>query len=287
MRTRATLTALLVLLASIAFVATGAQDRLAGELGFSSQADGTSHHVIELDVIAFACEHTDDGVCLGYDGQVPGPTLVMNEGDTAEVTITNRVDETLPLLDVPDEVKANLSDVGVSLHTHGVSVPADEDGIEALPGTELEDSFVTPGESLTHHWTADWRGAWHYHDHVLGVEGHDGQERGLYGTLVVLEPGETTDNVLDLHLLDNGANNGRGMNATVEAGERFDLVVVGLGNWFYDVELEHPDGTVDTLEVGPGVSKVFKVDSAKTGTYTWTATDQFTFEQSTGEVVVP
>lgn len=240
----------------------------------------------EFNVTAFSCMSYEDGVCLGYDGQVPGPTIVVGTDDVVEITVHNKIAETLPP-DAPASAQG-LTEANVSLHTHGVHVSADQDGIKAEPGTQLIDSSIAPGDSFTYRFKTPYKGAWHFHDHALGPEGHEGQHRGLYGTMLVLGPGATTDAVLDLHLMDNGVNSGQGLDTTIDADRRFDLAVIGLGNWWYEVSLNGPDGDlIDTDEIGPGNSRAFTVMAPAPGTYTWEVVPPaFVAEPSIGQVVV-
>lgn len=240
----------------------------------------------EFNVTAFSCTTYEDGICLGYDGQIPGPTIIAHEGDIVEIIVHNKIAQTLPA-DAPPSAQ-DLTEANVSLHTHGVHVSADQDGIKTKPGTELIDSSIAPGDSFTYRFKAPYRGAWHFHDHALGPEGHEGQHRGLYGSMLVLEPGASTDAVLDLHLMDNGVNSGQGLDTTIDADRRFDIAVVGLGNWWYEVTLTGPDGElVDTEEIGPGDSRGFTVRAPSPGTYTWEVVPPaFVAEPSTGQVVV-
>ncbi len=94
-------------------------------------------------------------------GSVPGPELVVTEGDLVEVTLTNR--------DVED---------GVTLHWHGYDVPSGDDGVAGV----TQDA-VAPGESFVYRFVADQVGTYWYHTHQDALEGI---VRGLYGALVVL-----------------------------------------------------------------------------------------------------
>lgn len=232
-------------------------------------------HTFEWDVTAFECDTYGDGICLGYDGQRPGPTIVVNDDDWVNITLTNRILETLP---EGHEATGPLADARISLHTHGVYVSADKDGISSIDGTHLVDSAIDPGETFTYSYQAPYAGAWHYHDHVMGVEGHEGSHRGLHGTLYVLEKGETTDHVFDLHLLHTGPNGGEGLNETVEAGDRFDIAATALGDFSWTVTLTDPDGeVVQAVEMGPGSARALIVRDAQPGTYTWTGTSTHPF----------
>ena len=91
-------------------------------------------------------------------GSVPGPQLVVTEGELVEVTLTNR--------DVED---------GVTLHWHGYDVPSGDDGVAGV----TQDA-VAPGESFVYRFVADQVGTYWYHTHQDALEGI---VRGLYGAL--------------------------------------------------------------------------------------------------------
>lgn len=227
------------------------------------------------------CALTDDGVCLAYNGQVPGPTLDVNLGDTLEITLVNRIAETLPP-GTPAELAAHLSAAAVSWHVHGTALATTSDGVAAHPGTELVSSVAEPGGSYTYHARAAFAGPWHYHDHVLGMDGDEGVARGLFGGLVVRTGGAVRpDLVVDLHMLNDGARGGFG-NASI--GDDIEILVVGLEDVIWTVEVKDPSGAVvQTVVVGPGMSESVLVEDAVAGKYTWRATGAGT---KRGEVVV-
>ena len=85
---------------------------------------------------------------------IPGPTLVMKEGDTAEVTLEHGI------ADLPQPV---------SIHVHGVHYKIDSDGtMKMMNGVADEAAF--PGKPYTYKWTAapGTAGTWMYHDHTFG-----------------------------------------------------------------------------------------------------------------------
>lgn len=221
------------------------------------------------DLVALACDEAPGGICLAYDGRIPGPTLDVNLGDTVVVHITNRLPETVPLFDPASP----LAGAAPSFHVHGTSIASDADGVAAHPGTQLVESVIPPGGTFTYTFRAAFQGAWHYHDHALGADGGEGIARGLFGSLVVRPGGEARpDRVLDLHLDDRGANQGRGLDARVAPGERFEILLAGLGDPLWQVRLFDPAGVlVDEAELGPGVSDRFRVASALPGAYRWEA----------------
>jgi FtsP/CotA-like multicopper oxidase with cupredoxin domain len=104
-----------------------------------------------------------DGYTL--NGTSPGPALEVHQGDLVQVALTN--------VDVPD---------GVTLHWHGVDVPNAEDGVAGV----TQDA-VRPGEQHVYRFLAEDAGTYWYHSHQVS---HAQVRGGLFGTLIVLPPGE-------------------------------------------------------------------------------------------------
>ena len=231
---------------------------------------------VTLEVTATSCPyaHAGEYLCLAYGGQVPGPTLDANLGDTLVVTLVNRIADTVWSTNASLATKARLANASVSWHVHGTALANDMDGVDAQPGTDLVASVAGPGASFTYRARAAFAGAWHYHDHVLGFDGSEGVARGLYGGLVVRNGAEVRPDVtLDLHMLDTGANGGRGLVSTAAAGSDIEILVVGLENVIWQVELRDGAGAaLWTYEVGPGMSARYLIEDAQPGAYTWRAT---------------
>jgi len=101
-----------------------------------------------------------------FNGQIPGPQLVVNEGDLVEVRLVNK----------------NIEQ-GVTLHWHGVDVPNAEDGVAGM----TQDA-VPPGASHTYRFVVNETGTHWYHSHqVSSVQ----VKKGLFGPLIILPKGET------------------------------------------------------------------------------------------------
>lgn len=104
---------------------------------------------------------------------IPGPTIVLEEGDEAEIELMHVFD--------PDNPKQE----HVSLHVHGVHYDIDSDG--TLKYINLyKDESATPVMSYTYRWVAalGTAGTWPYHDH--NMNSHNGAEdKGLFGALIV------------------------------------------------------------------------------------------------------
>lgn len=243
----------------------------AGYPALSADPGPPATRYFDWDVTATACPY-GDGTCLAYGGQVPGPMLDVNVGDTLVINLTNRIAQTLPA-----GADVELATTRVSWHVHGMSVTVENDGVGL--------SSAPPGGTFQYTARAAFAGTWHYHDHVIGLDGDEGARRGLYGGLVVRNGAEPrAARVFDLHLLDTGVNGGRGLAGTARVGDDFELVVVGLENLPWNVTLKDPSGaTVGALDVWPGLSSRLRVDDAVAGTYVWRAVG---LGVKTGTVVV-
>lgn len=239
-----------------------------------------------VDVTGYTCAY-GDGACLSYGGTTPGPTYAFEVGDSVTILLRNRIAETLEPLAIDADLKARLSASSVSLHVHGMNIDASMDGIMAHPGTNFIDSSAPPGGNFTYSFQPLHAGAWHYHDHVIGPDGAEGQIRGLFGTILVLPVGGSSGTVLDYHIMDAGVNAGRGLSYTGAVGEHIRVLVAGLGNYVWTVKLLAPSGaTLSTLSIGPGVSDQFDIPSATAGTYKIKATSVYTAATYTSNLVI-
>jgi FtsP/CotA-like multicopper oxidase with cupredoxin domain len=121
---------------------------------------------------------------FAYNGQVPGPTIEAEVGDTLVVELNNELRQP------------------TTIHWHGLRVPADMDGTESVQRA------VEPGETFEYRFALPDAGTFWYHSHVNETEQI---ERGLYGALVVRgqdEPIVDREQVLhidDLKLDEHGA----------------------------------------------------------------------------------
>jgi len=101
---------------------------------------------------------------------IPGPTIVLTEGDTVRLTIRNGI---------------NVTDQQVSVHVHGVHYTILSDGsLKSI--NKILDEGAYPSDFYTYLWTIapGTAGTWPYHDH--NFENHNGSEdRGLFGAVIV------------------------------------------------------------------------------------------------------
>ncbi len=105
---------------------------------------------------------------LGYNGQWPGPTIHVNQGDKVRAIFTNNLKET------------------TGVHFHGVEF-ADffQDGVPFV--TQLP---IVPGDSYTYEFTATNAGSLMYHSHHNAT---DQVGRGLLGAFIVAPKTEPTN----------------------------------------------------------------------------------------------
>ncbi len=96
-------------------------------------------------------------MATAVNGQVPGPVLHWQEGDTVLVNVTNRLRE------------------ATSIHWHGITPPAEMDGV---PGVSF--AGIAPGATFTYRIPLKQSGTYWYHSHS-GLQ----EPTGLYGPLIV------------------------------------------------------------------------------------------------------
>jgi FtsP/CotA-like multicopper oxidase with cupredoxin domain len=118
-------------------------------------------------------------------GPVPGPVIVLVRGEPVEITLVNRMTEP------------------TAIHWHGIELDSYFDGVPGYgghPGNLAPP--VTPGQSFVAKFTPPRAGTFIYHTHWH----KDAQlAGGLYGPLIILEPGERYDPETD-HIVIIGLN---------------------------------------------------------------------------------
>jgi manganese oxidase len=185
-------------------------------------ADGTKVFRMTAEIFDWEVEPGRIVEGWGYNGQIPGPMIKVDVGDTVRVHIENQ----LPM--------------GTDVHWHGVRVPNDQDGV-----APLTQPLIEPGETYTYEFVAEEPSIGMYHPH------HHGQMKlpngmfgvfliGDLGTDIALPTGRTISNklipedidiVAEIPMVLNDAGtigltiNGKGWPAT-------EPIVVDEGDWF-------------------------------------------------------
>ncbi len=105
--------------------------------------------------------------------EIPGSVLVLTRGQPTDVVIVNRLSEP------------------TAIHWHGIELESYSDGVAGWSGAgdHLAPS-VMPGDSFTARLTLPRAGTFIYHTHLNDIEQ---LTSGLYGGIVVLEPGQRFD----------------------------------------------------------------------------------------------
>ncbi len=98
-----------------------------------------------------------------YNGQLPGPTIRVTEGDNLRIIVENKLPE------------------GTTIHWHGIPLPNPMDGV---PGVTQDP--IKSGEQFIYEFPAWPSGSYMYHSH----EGYQ-LDQGLYGALII-EPKKET-----------------------------------------------------------------------------------------------
>ena len=99
-----------------------------------------------------------EAVATTVNGQISGPTLIWQEGDTITLHVTNKLKKSS------------------SIHWHGIILPTQMDGV---PGISFDG--IAPNTTFTYTFTVRQHGTYWYHSHS-GFQ----EQTGLYGAIVIL-----------------------------------------------------------------------------------------------------
>ncbi|MEP7226178.1 MAG: multicopper oxidase domain-containing protein [Gemmatimonadales bacterium] len=109
--------------------------------------------------------------------EIPGSVLVLTRGQPTDIVIVNRLSEP------------------TAIHWHGIELESYSDGVAGWSGFgDHLASSVMPGDSFTARLTLPRPGTFIYHTHLNDIEQ---LTSGLYGGIVVLEPGKRFDDRRD------------------------------------------------------------------------------------------
>ncbi|MBA3583073.1 MAG: multicopper oxidase domain-containing protein [Gemmatimonadetes bacterium] len=122
----------------------------------------------------------EGGVTPAYPGR-PGPPLVLTRGEPVQITVVNRLPEP------------------TSVHWHGIELESYFDGVADWSGMpERLAPAIAPGDSFVVQMTPPRTGTFIYHTHFDELRQ---LTSGMYGALIVLEPGQSFDPRTDRVLL--------------------------------------------------------------------------------------
>ena len=134
-----------------------------------SQSKGASgtHRPIQVEI------HEGANVTTTAQGSEVGPPLILHRGEPTEITVENR-------LDAP-----------TAMHWHGMEIESYYDGVVGFGGNAQQSTPpIAPGDSFVVRMTPPRAGTFIYHTHWHDIEQ---LASGLYGPMIVLDPGETLD----------------------------------------------------------------------------------------------
>jgi FtsP/CotA-like multicopper oxidase with cupredoxin domain len=198
---------------------------------------------------------------------VPGPQLRAEVGDTVRIILHNELPEP------------------TTIHSHGLFVPPDMDGVPAI-----SQDAVLPGESFTYEYTLRNAGSHMYHSHFMAE--HQ-VPMGLLGAFVVTDPAnanpELATDVDYAMILNDGplgfTINGKGFPATeaivANLGERVLIRYLNEGVMNHPMHLHgmpqqiiakdgwpvNPPQMCDTVDVAPGNRYDVIVEATEAGAW--------------------
>jgi FtsP/CotA-like multicopper oxidase with cupredoxin domain len=132
--------------------------------------------------------------------EIPGSPLVLTRGERVAITVVNRLPQ------------------HTTVHWHGMELDGYFDGVSGFSGADARTSpLVAPGDSFTVMFTPPRAGTYLYHTHM---DEEPQLAFGMYGTMLIMEPGEKYDPETDFtFVVGNRASTPGG--ATVNGLRRF------------------------------------------------------------------
>jgi FtsP/CotA-like multicopper oxidase with cupredoxin domain len=144
-----------------------------------------------------------------------GPPIVLHRGEPVEITVENHM---------PHET---------AIHWHGIELESYYDGVPEFSGMGKEITPpISPGGKFVVRFTPPRAGTFIYHTHWHDVGQLSG---GLYGPLIVLDPGQSYDPATDLAFVAGGSNQNLFVNGQTEgaplhwrAGQRYHVRLINI-----------------------------------------------------------
>jgi manganese oxidase len=128
----------------------------------------------------FSCSVREGKKIVASEDRAMGPPIVVTRGELTEITVLNH-------LDVP-----------TTIHWHGIELDSYYDGVIGGGTRDQITPAIAPGGSFTARFTPNRAGTFIYHTHAPDPNQLTG---GIYGALIVLEPGEQYDPAHDKLLM--------------------------------------------------------------------------------------
>lgn len=223
--------------------------------------DGVKVFDLTADEIKWEVSPGEVKQAWAYNGMVPGPQINAELGDRVRIVLHNKLAEP------------------TTIHFHGMTVPADMDGVPAI-----SQDAVLPGESFTYEFTIRNTGSNMYHSHFDAAKQ---VPMGLLGAFVVADKNDPRVDADTTMVLNDGplgfTLNGKGFPATaptvVGRGQTVRIRYMNEGLLIHPMHLHgmpqkviakdghllaHPY-MADTVLVGPGERYDVLVDATEPG----------------------
>lgn len=179
-RTAAALT--LVLSMSFLFIEKGfAAEHIIQMTAEETQDDGFGNKLLAYKMLSHTIDGADITPQYSAIATIPGPTIVLTEGDTVKLTLLNEITGDASVEGISKQV---------SVHVHGVHYNILSDGTLKVINKHLDEGAGAGPENTFVSYEYEWNvapgtaGTWPYHDH--NFESHNGSEnKGLFGAIIV------------------------------------------------------------------------------------------------------
>jgi FtsP/CotA-like multicopper oxidase with cupredoxin domain len=120
----------------------------------------------------FSCSVREGKKMVASQDKAMGPPMVVTRGEPTEITVVNHLRGS------------------TTIHWHGIELDSYYDGVIGGGAGNRVTPAIPPGGSFTAHFTPNRAGTFIYHTHAADADQLTG---GIYGALMVLEPGEVFD----------------------------------------------------------------------------------------------
>ena len=120
----------------------------------------------------FTCAVRDKNKVLASEDRATGPPIVVTRGEPTEITVLNHLKSP------------------TTIHWHGIELESYYDGVVGGGVGDQVTPMIAPGASFVAHFTPTRAGTFIYHTHAADPAQLSG---GIYGALIVLEPGQSFD----------------------------------------------------------------------------------------------
>lgn len=225
--------------------------------------DGVKVFELTADEVKWEVSPGEVKEAMAYNGMIPGPQIRAELGDRVRIVLHNELAEP------------------TTIHFHGMTVPADMDGVPVI-----SQDAVLPGDSFTYEFTIRNTGSNMYHSHFNAQKQ---VPMGLLGSLIIPDPRDPNVDLDVTMVLNDGplgfTLNGKSFPATapivVDEGDTFRIRYMNEGLQIHPMHLHGmaqkvvaKDGHIlrnpwweDTVLVAPGERVDVLVNATEPGTW--------------------